>query len=68
MKILSVLFAALVLSGCSIFGDEIDKAARAAGKLVKSYCENTTPDQQTITATKVNEAAAPHSVEVTCAP
>lgn len=66
MKTIFILSCLIALGGCSIFAKQIDKAASSAGKLVKSYCENTTEGDRLITREKVNGAAAPHSVTVTC--
>ncbi len=68
MKKLALLLPLLAMSGCSILGPQIDKAAAGAGKLVTFYCNNVTiPDIRDQLREKVNAAAAPNSVTVTCA-
>lgn len=70
MHILTALllcFIAVFCSGCTLLGTESDNVAKYAGKTVKGYCENTTPDVRDVIREKVNIAAAPHSVAVTCA-
>lgn len=55
-------------TGCSILGDQLDKAAKGAGKLVSFYCENVTiPEVRDELRAAVNAHAAPNSVQVTCA-
>ena len=68
MKKLLVLVPILALSGCSLLAPQIDKAAAGAGKLVTFYCQNVTlPQVREELRAKVNAAAAPNSVAVTCA-
>lgn len=64
---LLVICAASGVTGCSLFQEQADKAAAAAGQLVKGYCENTTADVRAQISTLVNERAAPHGVMVVCA-
>lgn len=68
MKSILVLMTALTMSGCSLLAPQIDKAAQGAGKLVTFYCDNVTiPEVREELRAKVNAAAAPNSVAVTCA-
>lgn len=56
------------VSGCSLFGKELDRAAEGAGKLVTFYCTNVTdPTIREQFRAAVNAHATPHSVSVTCA-
>lgn len=56
------------VSGCALFGSELDKAAEAAGKLVTFYCDNIPNDAvREQFRTTVNVHAAPNAVNVTCA-
>jgi hypothetical protein len=56
------------LTGCQVLAPQIDKAAKAAGKAVTFYCENVTvPEIRAEFRAKVNAAAAPNAIEVTCA-
>lgn len=67
-KFFSTCLLLVTLSGCSLFGEPLEKAAEGAGKLVTFYCENVTDD--TVRAQfreAVNVEAAPHSVTVSCA-
>lgn len=55
------------LSGCALFSPQIDKAAKAAGKLVTFYCDNVPDDSvREQFRTKVNAVAAPNKVVVMC--
>ncbi len=68
MKLLLVILSALVLPACSLLSPQIDKAAKAAGKAVTFYCENVTvPQIREEFRVKVNEHAAPNSIQVDCA-
>lgn len=58
----------LATSGCSLFGTELDRAAKGAGDLVTFYCTNIpSPEIREQFRAAVNAHAAPHSVMVTCA-
>lgn len=58
----------VALSGCALFGSELNKAAEGAGKLVTFYCDNvSSADVREQFRVAVNEHAAPNSVIVTCA-
>jgi len=68
MKALLVLPLLLLATGCQVLAPQIDKAAAGAGKLVTFYCDNiTVPEIRDEFRAKVNAAAAPNSVQVTCA-
>lgn len=69
MKRLLILpLVVLTLPACSLLAPQIDKAAKAAGKAVTFYCENVTvPEIREEFRAKVNEYAAPNSVQVDCA-
>ena len=55
-------------AGCSLLSPQIDKAAKAAGKMVTFYCGNVTvPQIREEFRAKVNAEAAPNSVQVECA-
>lgn len=55
------------VSGCSILGDPLEKAAEGGGKLVTFYCNNVTiPEVREKIRERVNAHAAPNSVAVTC--
>jgi hypothetical protein len=54
------------VSGCALFPKESEQAAKAAAKLVTSYCENTTPDIRASMRDAVNAKAAPHGIVVHC--
>jgi hypothetical protein len=67
-KMLLPLLVLLPLTGCQVLAPQIDKAAKAAGKAVTFYCENVTiPEIRAEFREKVNAAASPNSIEVTCA-
>lgn len=62
------LCVSCALSGCTLFGSQLDTAAKGGGELVKFYCQNVTvPEIREELRTAVNKYAAPHSVAVTCA-
>ncbi len=68
MKVLLVLPLLVLATGCQVLAPQIDKAAAGAGKLVTFYCTNVTvPEIREELRAKVNAAAAPNSVAVTCA-
>lgn len=68
MKILLVIPAIFLATGCSILSPQLDKAAKAAGKAVTFYCENVTvPEIREEFRDKVNLHAAPNSIVVNCA-
>lgn len=57
----------LLTSGCALLGNEMNQAAKGAGKLVTYYCENVTdPTLREQFRAAVNQHAAPHSVRVSC--
>lgn len=59
--------AATFASGCALLSDNLDKAAKGAGKVVTYYCENITiPEIREEVRAAVNEHAAPHSVAIEC--
>jgi len=53
----------ILLSGCTLFGDEL---AEEAADVVRKYCEEPLGVRQAVRE-QVNAAAAPHAVRVTCA-
>lgn len=68
MKSIVICTAFAFLSGCSVLAPQIDKSTRAAGKAVTFYCDNiTSPDVRAEFRSKVNAAAKPNKIEVTCA-
>jgi hypothetical protein len=67
-KLLLMPPALLIMTGCQILSPQIDKAAKAAGKMVTFYCDNVTvPEIREEFRAKVNAAASPNSVQVQCA-
>lgn len=67
-SVLAVVFALPFVGGCSLLSDQVERAAKGAGKVVTYYCENVTvPEIREEVRAKVNKHAAPHSVAVTCA-
>lgn len=68
---MALTYAVLLLatsSGCSLLTNQLDDAAKGAGKLVTFYCENVTvPEIREEFRAAVNSHAAPHSVSVACA-
>ncbi len=67
MKVLLILPLILLATGCEVLSPQIDKAAKGAGKLVTFYCDNVTSTEiREEFRAKVNAAAAPNSVAVTC--
>jgi len=68
VTILAAVFAMTSLAGCALLSSDLEKAAKSAGKVVKSYCENVTvPEVRQQIQDAINAKAAPHSVAVTCA-
>lgn len=67
MKMLSVLLALLMLSGCAqllkLQGQSAEKAAQA----IAAYCENTDAAFRAKFRAEVNAKAAPNSAAITCA-
>lgn len=67
LKLCAIVGGLVLLSGCSLFGKELDRAAEGAGKMVTFYCDNVTdPAIREQFRTAVNEHARPHSVTVNC--
>lgn len=61
-------FALSSVSGCALLSDQLDTAAKGAGKLVTYYCENVTlPEAREEIRAAVNTHAQPHSIAVECA-
>ena len=59
---------AIFASGCSLLSENLDKAAKSAGKVVTYYCENITiPEIREEVRAAVNKHAAPHAVAIKCA-
>jgi len=68
MKRLILVIPLVILGGCQVFSKQIDKAAEGAGKAVTFYCDNVTSQElREEFRAKVNEAASPNSIVVTCA-
>jgi len=66
-RALIVAFALPLAAGCSLLSDNLDRAAKGAGKVVKTYCENVTiPEIREEVRAAVNKHAAPHSVAIEC--
>lgn len=65
-KLLICLVLCTGAAGCALFPKESEQAAKAAAKLVTSYCENTTPDIRASMRDAVNAKAAPHGIVVHC--
>ena len=60
-------FAMISAPGCTLLSDNLNRAAKGAGKVVHLYCENITiPEVREEIRNKVNQHAAPHSVAVNC--
>lgn len=67
-RVILLIPALLALTGCQVLAPQIDKAAKAAGKMVTFYCDNVTvPEIREEFRAKVNAHAAPNSVQVQCA-
>lgn len=67
VRVVAVALALASVSGCALFSDQLDRAAKGAGKVVKQYCENVTiPEVREEIRAAVNKHAAPHSVAVEC--
>lgn len=67
-SVLALAYAMTFASGCALLSDNLERAAKAAGKIVVSYCENVTVQEvREEIAAAVNAKAAPHKVEITCA-
>jgi len=68
MRTLLAVVLLAVTSGCAYFPDSTDRAAIAAGRLVKKYCEVFNLEDRELFGDKVRAEAAPDSVRVDCAP
>lgn len=61
------VFAMTSGAGCALLSDNLNRAAKGAGKVVHLYCENVTvPEIREEIRIAVNQHAAPHSVAVSC--
>lgn len=68
VSVLTLALAATFASGCSLLSDNLDKAAKGAGKVVSEYCANITVEEvRAEVAAAINKHAAPNSVTITCA-
>lgn len=66
-RILPVALALTFAAGCSLLSENLDKAAKGAGKVVTYYCENITiPEIREEVRAAVNKHAAPHAVAIEC--
>lgn len=60
--IAAVLLLALVMPGCSFLQPAADEAGRAIARI----CRETTHQVRLEAQARVNQAAAPHAVKITC--
>lgn len=68
MKKLLWAILLLPLSGCSLLANDVEKVAKAGGKLVNFYCANVSDESIRLQIReKVNSYASPNTVVVTCA-
>lgn len=67
LMIPAALAALVSLSGCTLFGENVEDVGKAAGEVVTFYCENVNiPEVREQIRATVNKYAAPNSVAVTC--
>jgi uncharacterized protein YceK len=68
MKILLMVMALLMLSGCQTLLRLQGQAATQAANGITAYCENTDEAFRASFRAEVNAKAAPNSASITCAP
>ena len=59
-------FVAFFVTGCAQLMELQDKSADKAADAISAYCKSTDEEFRTKFRASVNEAAAPHSVVITC--
>jgi hypothetical protein len=68
MKIVAVIGICFLASGCTLFQENAEDIGKAAGEVVKAYCDNVTiPEVRDEIRAFINKYAEPNSVSVTCA-
>ena len=66
MKLIILIDAVALITGCAAVVERSDRAAERVGDRVAEYCETTSAESREALRSRVDDAAGPHSVEVVC--